>query len=94
MAYSIPILEQLIDEFRKMPSVGTKSAERMAFYVLGLSDEEVKSLTDAISGVHERCGNARFAGILQKTRFAPFVKATRATKPPFAWWKARATCLR
>ena len=39
MAYSIPILEQLIDEFRKMPSVGTKSAERMAFYVLGLSAE-------------------------------------------------------
>ena len=39
MGYSIPILETLIDEFRKMPSVGTKSAERMAFYVLGLSDE-------------------------------------------------------
>lgn len=54
MAYSIPILEQLIDEFRKMPSVGTKSAERMAFYVLGLSDEEIKSLINAISGVHEK----------------------------------------
>lgn len=54
MAYSIPILEQLIDEFRKMPSVGTKSAERMAFYVLGLSDEEIQSLINAISGVHEK----------------------------------------
>ena len=30
MGYSIPILETLIDEFRKMPSVGTKSAERKA----------------------------------------------------------------
>ena len=31
MGYNIPALEKLIDEFRKMPSVGTKSAERMAF---------------------------------------------------------------
>ncbi len=38
MGYNIPALEKLIDEFRKMPSVGTKSAERMAFYVLGLDD--------------------------------------------------------
>ena len=29
MGYNIPALEKLIDEFRKMPSVGTKSAERM-----------------------------------------------------------------
>ena len=27
MGYNIPALEKLIDEFRKMPSVGTKSAE-------------------------------------------------------------------
>lgn len=54
MAYSIPVLEQLIDEFRKMPSVGTKSAERMAFYVLGLSDDEVVALTSAIDGAHDK----------------------------------------
>ena len=41
MASGIPALDRLVDEFRKMPSVGTKSAERMAFYVLGLDDREV-----------------------------------------------------
>lgn len=54
MGYSIPILETLIDEFRKMPSVGTKSAERMAFYVLGLSDEEARTLAGAIVNAHEK----------------------------------------
>ena len=54
MGYSIPILETLIDEFRKMPSVGTKSAERMAFYVLGLSDEEARTLAGAIACAHEK----------------------------------------
>ena len=54
MAYTIPILETLIDEFRKMPSVGTKSAERMAFYVLGLSEEEARRFAGAIIGAHEK----------------------------------------
>ena len=49
---AIVSLEKLIEEFRKMPSVGVKSAERMAYYILGLDDEETKSLTDAINNAH------------------------------------------
>ena len=50
---AIVSLEKLIEEFRKMPSVGVKSAERMAYYILGLDDEGTKSLVDAISNAHE-----------------------------------------
>lgn len=49
---AIVSLEKLIEEFRKMPSVGVKSAERMAYYILGLDDSETKSLTDAINAAH------------------------------------------
>lgn len=45
-------LEKLIEEFRKMPSVGVKSAERMAYYILGLDDEGTKNLVDAINNAH------------------------------------------
>ncbi|MBQ5884389.1 MAG: recombination protein RecR [Clostridia bacterium] len=45
-------LEKLIEEFRKMPSVGVKSAERMAYYILGLDDEGTKSLINAINDAH------------------------------------------
>lgn len=47
-------LQRLIEEFRKMPSVGLKSAERFAYYVLGLDDKQAKSLTDAITEAHEK----------------------------------------
>ncbi len=47
-------LQKLIEEFRKMPSVGLKSAERFAYYVLGLDDGAVKSLTDAINNAHKK----------------------------------------
>ncbi len=49
---AIVSLEKLIEEFRKMPSVGVKSAERMAYYILGLDDSETKSLVDAINAAH------------------------------------------
>lgn len=49
---AIVSLEKLIEEFRKMPSVGVKSAERMAYYILGLDDSETKSLVDAINSAH------------------------------------------
>ena len=45
-------LEKLMEEFRKMPSVGVKSAERMAYYILGLDDNETKNLVDAINNAH------------------------------------------
>lgn len=51
---AIVSLDKLIEEFRKMPSVGIKSAERMAYYILGLDDAQTKSLTDAINDAHEK----------------------------------------
>lgn len=47
-------LEKLIEEFRKMPSVGPKTAERFAYYILGLDDKATQSLTDAIKNAHEK----------------------------------------
>ena len=54
MANNIPALDRLVDEFRKMPSIGTKSAERLAFYILGLEDSDIEKLTAAITDAHDK----------------------------------------
>ena len=41
-------LETLVEHFARLPGVGTKSAQRLAFYVLSLTDEEADSFADAI----------------------------------------------
>ncbi len=41
-------LEKLIEQFRKLPGVGRKSAVRMAFSVLELSDEEAESFASTV----------------------------------------------
>lgn len=42
------LLETLIDKFASLPGVGRKSAQRLAFHILSLPEEEVKSFADAI----------------------------------------------
>ena len=47
MEYS-PSIEKLIESFEKLPSIGHKTAQRLAFYMLDQSKEEIKEFTDSI----------------------------------------------
>ena len=47
--YILPI-QRLIEEFRRLPGVGAKTAARYAFAVLNLTDSEASSFSDAILG--------------------------------------------
>lgn len=53
MEYAKP-LAKLIRELEKMPGVGPKSAQRLAFYVLRMSEDEARTLAEAILEVKER----------------------------------------
>ena len=48
MEYFPPALEALTEQFARLPGVGKKSAQRLAFFVLGLSEEEAHAFADAI----------------------------------------------
>jgi len=47
-------LNRLIEELKKIPGIGSKSAQRIAFYILGLPQEEAESLTEAIKEVKQK----------------------------------------
>ena len=48
MSFFPSSLETLIDIFASLPGIGRKSAQRLAFHVLGLSDVEAESFASAI----------------------------------------------
>lgn len=60
--YAEPI-ERLIDEFRKLPGIGSKSAQRLVYSILRRSREDAERLSRAIMEVKEkiracsRCNN-------------------------------------
>src|SRR6476659_829427 len=51
--YSEPVAK-LIDEFKRLPGIGTKSAQRLAFYVLRRPLPEVESFANALIEVKEK----------------------------------------
>ena len=63
MEYGLPLLQALIEHFRKLPGVGEKTARRLAFAILGMDEEEVKGFAETLLqvkrdiGLCNRCGN-------------------------------------
>jgi recombination protein RecR len=47
-------LQQLIDQFKRLPGIGAKSAQRLAFHVLKTPREDAERLCDAIRQVKDR----------------------------------------
>ena len=48
-----PSLDKLIEQFARLPSVGRKSAQRLAFHILEMSDKDAQTFTDTILNARE-----------------------------------------
>jgi recombination protein RecR len=51
-----PPLQRLVTELAKLPGVGQRTAQRLAFHILRASPEDAHALADAIREVKERIG--------------------------------------
>ena len=88
MEYFPAPLEKLVEQFAKLPGIGGKSAQRLAFYVLGLSEQEAQTFADAIVTAKKTvtycpvCRNFTAGGLC-----APSVPTPSGTKVCCAWWR-------
>lgn len=63
--------ERLTEQFARLPGVGRKSAQRMAFYILGLSDADAKAFSDAITDAKSRVKRCRICQNLTDSEICP-----------------------
>ncbi len=56
MNYSILPLTKLTEHFERLPGVGKKSAQRLAFHVLKMSDDEARDFANSILDAKEKIG--------------------------------------
>jgi recombination protein RecR len=54
MQFTSESVETLVEQFSKLPTVGTKTARRLANYVLKMPREEVEAISDALMAVKEQ----------------------------------------
>ena len=71
MSFFPASLENLVDKFAALPGIGRKSAQRLAFYVLGLPDGEAKAFADAIIDAKENVHCCRVCQNLTEGEICP-----------------------
>ena len=67
-------LSRLIQEFKKMPSIGMKTAQRLAFYILRISESEASKLAEAIIEIKKRIKNCSICGNITESEVCPICR--------------------
>ena len=67
-------LARLITEFKRLPGIGQKSAQRMAFHVLRASREDADHLAQAILDVKDKLGLCRVCNNISDSELCQFCR--------------------
>ena len=71
MGYKVAPLARLIEQFERMPGIGKKSAQRIAFHVLGMSEKEAKNFAQCIIDAKEKIHRCSVCGDLTDGELCP-----------------------
>ena len=94
----IDSMERLVNEFSKLPSVGKKTAQRYAYFLLAMSEAEVRELADAMVTAKESihyckvCANftdKEVCNICSKIKKDPIICVVKEPKDVVALEKVR-----
>jgi recombination protein RecR len=72
-----PLVDNLIAQLSRLPGIGTRTAQRLAFHLLRVSKEEAFALADAIREVKERIGFCRECGNFTEEELCTICQDTR-----------------
>ncbi len=73
--YDIAALEKLVEQFQKIPSIGRKTAQRMAFHVLDLPKNEAQEFADAIMDAHTKIHHCALCHNLTENELCPICES-------------------
>jgi recombination protein RecR len=67
-------LQRLIDEFRRLPGIGQKSAQRLAFHVLRTSRDDAARLSTALLDVKDNLGICAECNNISDAELCPYCR--------------------
>lgn len=75
--YSVVTLQRLIEQFERLPGIGHKSAQRLAFHVLNMKKEEAESFSKVILEAHEKIKKCSCCCNLAEEELCPICKSSK-----------------
>ena len=77
MDYYSSQITKLIDELSKLPGIGSKSAQRLAFHIINMPEEQVTSLSSAITEAKHNVHYCRECFTLTDQELCPICKSEK-----------------
>ena len=65
--YRVAPLERLIEQFERFPSVGHKTASRLAYHVLSMTEEDINSFSQTVIQAHKNIRHCKICCNLTDT---------------------------
>ncbi len=72
--YNVVTLAKLIEQFERMPGIGHKTAQRLAFYVLNLTKQQAEEFSATILSAHEKIKQCTCCCNLAEDELCPICK--------------------
>ena len=83
-------MARLIEELRKLPGIGSKNAQRLAFHILRSNGEDAEALANAVREVKAQLQLCAPSATTSRTSIpACTARVQRETSGWFAWWRSR-----
>lgn len=80
MSYNALPLQRLIEQFEKMPGIGKKTAQRLAFYILSIPKEEALEVANAIYDACEKIKRCSLCMNLTEEELCPICHSDERDK--------------
>lgn len=78
--YSVVTLSKLVEQFERMPGIGHKSAQRLAFHVLNMTKQEAENFSKIILEAHEKIKRCSVCCNLAEDEKCPICKSESRDK--------------
>jgi recombination protein RecR len=78
--YNVATLAKLIEQFERMPGIGHKTAQRLAFYVLNLTKQQAEEFSATILSAHEKIKQCTCCCNLAEDELCPICKSDSRDK--------------
>lgn len=80
MSYQVLPLTRLVEQFERLPGVGRKSAQRLAFHMLSMTPEKVKEFADTLLDAKEKIKHCTCCQNLTDGELCPVCRDTARDK--------------
>ncbi len=78
--YNVAPLSKLIEQFERLPGIGSKTAQRLAYFVLNMPKEQAQEFSTAILDAHEKIRYCEVCCNFSEGELCPVCKSTTRDK--------------